>query len=691
MKQYSPENMRNVALLSHNSAGKTTLAEAMLYASGTTTRLGKIEAGNTVSDFDPDEIKRHISINLSLLPYEWHDTKVNILDTPGYLDFVGEVKASVRVSESSVILASAASGLEVGTELNWNYSQEVGQSRLIFINKMDRENANFFKTVEQFQARFGNHCLPIQIPIGANTSFSGVVDIVYMKAYSDFPSKEIPFPTELSEQAKILQNKLMETIAESDDTLMEKYLGGEELTSDEMSLGLKKAVSEGKIFPIMAGSALSGIGVMQLMEAIINYLPSPLQRKIAVAADSSVKDVVVASSSSPAALVFKTTADPYVGKLTYFRVYSGTIESNSQVFNVNQNAVERIGQLFLVQGKTHNPVAKIEAGDIGGVAKLNVTVTGDTLGAQSQPVKLESLLFPKPVYSVAVYPKTKADLDKMGAALTRLAEEDLTLHIRRDTDTNETILSGMGDTQMAVAGEKMQSKFGVGVDLVTPKVPYRESITAPSHAEYKHKKQTGGHGQYGHVVMNFEPLPQGAANEFENKVVGGTVPKNYVPAVEKGIQEGLKEGALAGYPVVGIKCILVDGSYHPVDSSEICFKIAGAGALKQGMLEGRPVLLEPIVNLKITVPNDFTGDILSDLNTKRAQVMGMNPEGGINVIDAEAPMAEVLRYATDLKSITQGRGTYSMEFAYYKEVPANITQKVIADRQAEKAKEEASK
>lgn len=687
MKQFSAEHLRNVVLLSHSGAGKTTLSEAILFATGTVNRLGKIEAGNTTSDYDPDEIKHRISINLSLLPFEWHDSKINLIDTPGYLDFVGEVKAAIRVSEGAIVLASAASGLEVGTELTWNYSQEAGLSRIVFINKMDRENANFNKTVEQFQSRFGSKCIPLQMPIGMHTSFKGIIDLISMKAYSGSPSQEAAVPAELVEPAKALQSKMIEAVAETDDTLMEKYLGGEELTSDEIIQGLQQAVCAGKIVPILAGSGLQGISITQLLEAIERYLPSPTQRQIAVAEDSSVKDLQPNVTSPPAALVFKTTADPYVGKLTYFRVYSGRLESNSHMWNINQNADERIGQLFMVRGKTQEPVARVEAGDIGGVAKLNITVTGDTLGTQAKPAKLAPLTFPKPIYSVAVHPKTKADLDKMGSALTRLAEEDLTLHVRRDPDTAETILSGMGDTQMAVAGEKMQRKFGVGVELTPPKVPYRESITIASRAEYKHKKQTGGHGQYGHVVMEFEPLPRGSANVFENKVVGGTVPKNYIPAVEKGVLEGLKEGALAGYPVVGLKAIVVDGSYHPVDSSEICFKIAGAGALKQGMLEGKPILLEPIVSMKITVPNDFTGDILSDLNTKRAHVMGMNPEGGINVIDAEAPMAEVLRYATDLKSITQGRGTYTMEISHYKEVPAHITQKIIADRQAEKEQE----
>ncbi|RJO62488.1 MAG: elongation factor G [Dehalococcoidia bacterium] len=687
MKQYSPDHIRNVVLLSHSGAGKTTLSEALLFAAGTINRLGKIEAGNTTSDYDPDEIKHRISINLSLLPFEWHESKVNLLDTPGYLDFVGEVKAAIRVSEGALILASAASGLEVGTELAWNYSQEAGQSQIIFINKMDRENANFNKTVEQSQSRFGSKCIPLQMPIGAHTGFKGIIDLISMKAYAGNPPQEAAVPAELVEQAKALQSKMIEAVAETDDALMEKYLGGEELSAAEIIKGLQQAVSAGKIVPILTGSGLQGIGVTQLLDAIERYLPSPLQRKIAVAEDSSVKDLQPDVTGMPAALVFKTTADPYVGKLTYFRVYSGTIESNSHIWNVNQNADERIGQLFMVRGKTQESMAKVEAGDIGGVAKLNITLTGDTLGTQAKPAKLAPLTFPKPIYSVAVHPKTKADLDKMGSALARLAEEDLTLHIRRDHDTAETILSGMGDTQLAVAGEKMQRKFGVGVELTPPKVPYRESITQAARSEFRHKKQSGGHGQFGHVVLELEPLPRGSANVFENKVVGGAVPKNYIPAVEKGVLEASKEGSLAGFPVVGLKAIIVDGSFHPVDSSEMCFKIAGAGALKQGMQDAKPILLEPMVSMKITVPNDFTGDILSDLNTKRAHVMGMNPEGGINVIDAEAPMAEVLRYATDLKSITQGRGTYTMEFKQYKEVPAHITQKIIADRQAEKEQE----
>ncbi len=682
MKQYPTDQIRNIVLLSHGGAGKTSLAEAILFTAGVINRLGKVEAGSTASDYDPDEIKRHISLNLSLVPYPWLENKINLLDVPGYPDFIGEVKSAIRVCEGAVILASAASGVEVGTEQTWQYSQRAGLSQLIFINKMDRENANFSRVVDQFQAKYGKKCLPLQIPVGAHTEFKGVIDLFNMKAYTGAPQQESEIPEALREEAVARRSQMIETIAEMDDALMEKYLGGGELTNDELLVGLKKAVSDGLIVPVLTGSTLLNIGIEKLMDAICHYMPSPLQRAIAVAEDSPTRSQDIGEAFS--ALVFKTSADPYVGKLTLFRVYSGAIDSNSQVWNINQSSQERVGQLFTIHGKQQEPVAKITAGDIGAVAKLSVTTTGDTLTSQEKPIKLSPILFPKPVYSVAVHPKTKADLDKMGGALTRLTEEDPTLLVRRDPETAETILAGMGDTQLDVAAEKIQRKFGVGVELKPPRVPYRETITHPVKSEFKHKKQTGGHGQYGHVLLELVPLSRGSENIFENKVVGGTIPKNYIPAVEKGVIEGYKEGILAGYPVVDLKVVVYDGSYHPVDSSEICFKIAASQALKKGLTDGNPILLEPIMKLQIVVPNEFTGDILSDLNTKRARVHGMNPEGDYNTIEAEVSMGEITRYAIDLKSITQGRGTFTMEFSHYEEVPAFNTQKIVAERQAEK-------
>jgi len=686
MKQYGLENIRNLCLLSHCGAGKTSLSEVILFASGAITRLGKADAGTTTSDYDPDEVKRNISINLTMLPCQWKDTKINLIDTPGYSDFVGEVKAAIRVSEGAVIVICAASGVEVGSEQVWAYSQEANLPRLIFVNKMDRENADFYRTVDEIQSKFGAKCVPVQLPIGAQSDFQGVVDLLTMKSYTGSPAKEAEIPSSLQTQVDSFREKLVEAVAEIDDRLLEKYLEGEELSLEELSDGLQQGTRSGKIVPILVGSALQNIGVISLLDAVYNYLPTPKERDVVVVSGSGEKETIAPSQdTSLAALVFKTSADPYVGKLTYFRVYTGVIDSNSQVWNATQGEAERIGQLFILRGKTQEPIPQVGAGDIGAVAKLGVTSTGDTLSSQDKPLKVAPVLFPEPIFSQAVHPKTKTDVDKLGTALSRLTEEDLTLQVRKEADTGETILSGLGDTQIGVAAEKMLRKFGVGVKLETPKVPYKETITTSAKAEYKHKKQTGGHGQYGHVCLELEPLPRGSGREFVNKVVGGRIPKNYIPAVEKGVNEAVMQGVLAGYPVVDIKTIVYDGSFHPVDSSDICFKIAGAGALKKGLSEGQPILLEPIMNITVTVPEDFTGDIISDLNTKRAKVLGMNPADGVNVIEAQVPRAEILRYAIDLKSITQGRASYTVTFSHYEETPPQVTQKIIAQKQAEKA------
>ena len=683
MAEYELKNICNLALLSHNSAGKTSLAEAILFNAKVINRLGKVDDGSSTSDYDPAEQKRNISISLSILPYEWQKKKINLIDTPGYPDFVGEVKSGIRVSEGVIVVVCAASGVEVGTEQVWGYAEEASLPRMIVINKMERENASFSRTVNEIQSKFGRQCVPIQVPIGAANGFQGIVDLLTMKGYTGTAATESEIPDSLQGEVESFREKLVEAIAEVDDTLIEKYLGGEELSQQEMVAGLRQGVVTGKVIPILATSATKDIGVGLLMNAISDYMPSPAEREIALADGSTMEP---AEDGPLAALVFKTSADPYVGKLTYFRVYSGVFTSNSHVWNTTQDESERIGQLFILRGKNQEPTAQITSGDIGAVAKLNVTATGDTLGTQDKPLKVAFASFPAPVFSEAVYPKTKTDLDKLGASLSKLVEEDPTLQVRRDTTTNETIMSGLGDTQLEVAAEKMERKFGVSVNLETPKVPYKETITTSTKAEYKHKKQTGGHGQYGHVLIALEPLPRGAGREFGSKVVGGTIPKNYIPAVEKGFNEGVGEGVLAQYPVDDIKVTVYDGSYHPVDSSEICFKIAGAGAMKKGLADGQPVLLEPIMDMKIKAPEEYTGDIIGDLNTKRAQVHGMNPENGMNTIDAQAPLAEVLRYSIALKSITQGKGTFTMEFSHYQEAPSAVTQKVIAAKQAEKEK-----
>jgi elongation factor G len=686
MPKQGMENIRNVVLLSHSGDGKTTAAEAMLFAAGAIKRLGKTEDGTTTSDYDENEVKRQISINLSILPCQWQDIKINLLDTPGYADFVGEVKAGMRVAEGAVIMVCATSGVEVGTEISWGYCEQDSLPRLIFINKMDRENADFNKTVGQIQAKFGPRCLPAQLPIGAQDKFEGIVDLLNMKAYTGTEGKEAEIPEALKSQAESYREKLIEAAAEADDKLIEKYLEGGELTQEELSNGLRQAVVGGKVVPIFSGSALKNIGFKLFLDAICGYLPSPQEGKVVILSDST-KSTVEPSADGPlAALVFKTSADPYVGKLTYLRVYNGTISSNSQVWNATRKGTERIGQLFMLRGKNQEPVAQLGAGDIGAVAKLALTGTGDSLTSQDKPLLIAPAEFPEPAFSLGVHPKTKTDVDKLGAALTRLVEEDPTLHVRRDTDTAETVISGIGETHLEVAAEKMLRKFGVAVTLETPRVPYKETITAGAKAEYKHKKQTGGHGQYGHVLLELEPLPRGSGTEFADKIVGGAIPRNYIPAVEKGVNEAIKEGVVAHYPVTDLRATVYDGSFHPVDSSEICFKIAGAGALRKGMTEGQPILLEPIMNITITVPEEFTGDIIGDLNTKRARVQGMNPGGGINVIEAQVPLAEILRYAIDLKSITQGRGSYKVEFSHYEEVPAHVAQKIVAERQAEKEK-----
>ena len=685
MQQYGLENIRNVALLSHSGAGKTSASEVMLFAAGAIKRLGKVGDGSTTSDYDPDELKRQISISLSLLPCEWKGVKLNIIDTPGYSDFVGEVRAAMRVSEGAVIMICAASGVEVGTEQVWGYCDKAELPRLIFINKMDRENADFNKTVGQIQDRFGAKCLPLQLPIGAQNSFEGIVNLLTMKAYSGTDAKEAEVPAALQSQASSFREKLIEAIAEFDDKLIEKYLEGKELSQEEVGGGLRQAIAAGKMVPILTGSALKNIGIAMLMDAIHDYLPSAKEGKVVTLSDSKEQTSEPSADSPLAALVFKTTADPYVGKLTYFRVYNGAMTSNSQVWNANRKSAERIGQLFMVRGKNQEPVAQIGAGDMGAVAKLTATNTGDTLCTQAKPLKIAPIEFPEPVFSLAVHPKTKADLDKLGAALTRMVEEDLTIEVHRVADTNETIMSGIGESQLEVAADRMQRKFGVGVKLQVPKVPYKETITVGAKAEYKHKKQTGGHGQYGHVLLELEPLPRGSGHEFADKIVGGAIPRNYVPAVEKGVNEAIQEGVLARYPVIDIRATVYDGSFHPVDSSEICFKIAGAGAFKKGLAEGQPILLEPIMNIEVTVPEDYTGDIIGDMNTKRARVQGMNPGGGFNVIEAQVPQAEILRYSIDLKSITQGRGSYKSSFSHYEEVPAHVTEKIIAARQAEKS------
>ena len=674
--------IRNVVFISHQGAGKTSLAEYMLFASGAIQRLGSVEDGTTTSDYDPLEVERHMGINLSLLSFEWKETKLNVIDTPGYADFVGEVRSGLRVTEGAIVVICAASGVEVGTEQMWADAEKATLPRLIFINKMDRDNADFFSTVEGIKAKLSPRCVPLQLPIGSQSEFQGIVDLVTMRAYIGNTSEEAEIPSALQEQAETSRDRLVEAAVEIDDGLIGKYLEGEAISNEEILAAIKKSTVAGKLVPVFVGSVLQGIGIQQLLNGICCYLPSPEDRDAFVAknvATGNPEEIKPVAESPLSSLVFKTSADPYVGKLSYFRVYSGVISSNSQVWNANRNSMERVGQLFTVLGKNQQLLPQVAAGDIGVVARLSVTTTGDTLCAREHSVIFEGIDFPHANFSMAIQPQTKTDLDKMSTALPRICEEDPSLQTRREPDTSDFIISGIGDSHLEIVREKMRRKFGVAVRLDLPRIPYKETITVSTKAEHKHRKQSGGHGQYGHVLLELEPLPRASGFEFAEKIFGGAIPRNYIPSVEKGVNEARQEGVLAGYPVVDVKVKLYDGSFHSVDSSDIAFKIAAAQALKKGLSQGQPVLLEPMMKLKITAPQAYTGDIMSDLNTKRGRVLGMNPSGGINVIDAQAPYSELVRYAIDLRSMTQGRGDFVMEFDHYEEVPAHLSQKVIDD------------
>jgi elongation factor G len=683
MQNYCPEGIRNVILLSHSGAGKTSLCEAMLFTAGAISRKGTVDEGTTTSDYEPDEVKHHMSINLSLLPCQWKGTKINLIDTPGYADFVGEVKAGIRVAEGGIVVVCASSGVEVGTELVWEYAAEEGIPSLVFINKMDRENANFYRTLEQLQHQLGERCLPIQLPIGSSTDFQGIVDLITMKAYSGAQQQEGEMPSSEEGEAQSFREKLVEAVAEINDELMFKYLDGRGISTEEIRCVLQEGVKRGKIVPILTGTALQSVAISHLLDAICCYLPSPKEAGEVVATNPITQETEAIDpngDSSFTARVFKTTTDPYVGKVSYFRVHSGSIYSNSQVWNATKGQAERVGQLFTLRGKTQQAVPQLIAGDIGATAKLAVTGTGDTLSSREHPLILTPIEFPRPIFSVALHPKTKADVDKLGAILPKLMEEEPTLQVHKEPDTGETILSAMGDSQVEVVTERMQHKFGVEVKVEPPKVPYKETISIPVKVEYKHKKQTGGHGQYGHVFLELEPLPRGSGFEFIGKIVGGAISKKYIPAVEKGVVEALQEGVVARYPVVDLRVTLYDGSEHAVDSSDISFKIAGAHAGKKGLSLGQPILLEPIMHLFVAVPGDLTGDTINDLNTKRARVLGVRPQDGIQVIEAQVPLAEILHYTIDLRSIAQGRGNYTTEFDHYEEVPSYLAQKIIEQR-----------
>ncbi|HPZ43818.1 MAG TPA: elongation factor G [Bacillota bacterium] len=665
MKNYKTEQIRNLGVVAHGGAGKTSLVEAMIYNTGVLSRLGRVEDGTTVSDYHPEEIARQVTIHTSLVPCEWNGVKINLLDTPGFSDFIGEVKGALRVSDAAMFVVSAVDGVEVQHEVIWEIADEYNLPRIVFVNKMDRENANFSRVLDDLKAKFNANFVPVQIPIGSFNTFTGVVDVINEKAYTgEGKGKEAEIPAELADDLAVYREQLIEAAAEGDDDLTMKYLEGEELTPEEIKDGLKKTIAMGKVVLVLAGSATKNTGVAQLTDVVADYLPAPKE-----------------DNGPLAALVFKTIADPYVGKMNFLRVFSGTLKSDTVVYNSKKEKTEKVGNVLYVRGKTSVQTDVVPCGDLAVVVKLQDTSTGDTLCDKDKPVVLEGIDFPTPTLTVAIAPKSKNDEDKLGDAVNKVLEEDPTLRVEKNTETKQTLLTGMGELHLNIMLEKLKRKYGVDVVMTDPKVPYRETIRAKVEVEGKHKKQSGGRGQYGHVWIRFEPTDEDFV--FAEEIFGGAVPKQYFPAVEKGLREAMAEGVLAGYPTTGVKATLYDGSYHTVDSSELAFKIAASLAFKKGAMQAKPVLLEPIMNVEVTVPDNFMGDIISDFNTKRGRVLGTEPMGKRTVIKALVPLAEMYRYAIDLKSMTQGRGSFKMEFSSYEEVPARLAEEIIKKAKAE--------
>jgi len=682
MKDYTMEKLRNVCLMSHGGAGKTTLAEAMLFNTGVLDRFGRVNDGTTTTDYDAEEIKRKISISTAIAPCEWKDCKINIIDTPGYFDFVGEVKQGIRVSDGAIILVPAKGGVAVGTEKSWAYAKEQGIPKMFFVNKMDEENANFFEVLDQLVNTFGKSVIALQLPIIDGDKYTGFVDVVGMTAKKFDKDKlvDTAIPAGLNDKVAKIREALNEAIAETNEELMEKFFGGEEFTAEELHKGLTLGIADGSIVPVFCGAALQNLGIQTLMDMIIEYMPSPAGKPVIKALKAGTEteiELKASADESVSALVFKTIADPFVGKISIFRVYSGTFKSDTTVYNSTAEKNEKTAQVFMLRGKKQLPVDKLIAGDIGAVAKLQYTNTNDTLCDQAKPVELYKIEYPEPALSLAVEPKAKGDEEKISSGLTRLQDEDPTFKVSINTETHQTLISGVGEQHLDVIVSKLKAKFGVSVNLVDPKVPYRETIKKKVKVEGKHKKQSGGHGQYGHVWVEFE---HGDVEDlvFEEKIFGGSVPKQYHPAVEKGLREAIPHGILAGYPVVNLKATLVDGSYHDVDSSEMAFKIAARLAYKKGLPLANPVLLEPISRVEVYIPDNYMGDIIGDLNKRRGRILGMNPQnGGLQQVVADVPSSEMFKYANDLRSMTQGRGSFRQYFDRYEEAPAMVAQKII--------------
>ena len=688
MDTYGADRIRNVGFLGHMGAGKTTLAEAMLFRSSATSRMGRVEDGSTVSDYEPEEVKRGGSINLAVVPVEWQDHKLNILDTPGYADFVGEVVEAVHVVDSAVIFVEAVSGVQVGTEQVWQLCDDQGLPRVVVVSRLDRDNASFRQAVEQLREMYGTKVAAAQLPIGEEGNFRGVVDLISGQALffgDDGEVAEGEVPPELQDDVEMFAEQLTETVAETDDDLVLKYLEGEGLTPEEVREGVKQGISSQQVIPVFVCAATGDKGVRQLLDALVALLPAAAETSITGTDTGTGKasQLTTTADGPLAARVFKTLADPFVGRLSYFRVYSGTFRSDAQVWNAGKEESERVGQVLMVRGKDQEPVSQVAAGDIGAVAKLAETATGDTISQREQPRLLPAISFPEPVYSVAVVPEAKSDLDRMSSAVARLQEEDLTLRVTRSVETAQTLLSGMGDSHIDLSLERIRRKFGASLKTEPVRVPYSETIMATASAEGRHVKQSGGHGQYGVCTIEVSPRSRGEGYEFVDNIVGGVISQGLRPAVDKGVREAMERGVLAGYPIVDVQVRLYDGKEHSVDSSEIAFRLAGLQAFQAAVRQAGLVLLEPIVQLEVQVPEANAGDIIADLNQKRARIQGMDTEGGhTTVITADGPQAEFVRYATDLRSITGGRASFKVEFSHYEEVPTHVTQQVVAAARA---------
>lgn len=681
MKTYKTDQIRNVALIGHSGSGKTTLTEAALLSAGVTNRQGRVDDGNTISDFGKEEIARKVSIGTTAIPIEWNGKKINIMDTPGYFDFVGETYGALRASEGAVLVVDASSGIEVGTEKAWKLLEKHKRPRFIFVNKMDKENVNFEKLMEELRNEFGDKIYSFALPIGVADDFKGFVNVRDEVAYKyvDGKREEIPLRDNEKQEIEDIRESLMEKVAETDDELMMKYFDGEPFTTEEIARGLRKSVANGDLVPVFIGSAEKNIGIDYLLSVVERYIPSPSDIAVTKGTKDGEEIERKMDISEPfSAIVFKTIVDPFVGKLSLFKVLSGKLTKDMDIYNPNKDKTEKLGGLFVLRGKNQIEANEIVAGDIGATSKLQYTQTGDSICDKNNHTQYDPLSYPQPTLFLAVEPKAKGDEEKIGTSLQRLTEEDPTFVLERNSETKQLLIGGQGNMQLAVITDKLKNTFDVDIVLLNPKIAYRETIKGTSSVQGKHKKQSGGAGQYGDVHIRFEPTTEDFV--FEEEVFGGAVPRNFFPAVEKGLRESLDHGILAGYPVVNVKAVLFDGSYHPVDSNEMAFKIAASLAFKKGMEAAKPILLEPIVKVEVNIPEDYMGDIMGDMNKRRGRILGMEPqEDGSQLVIAEAPHAEMFEYAIDLRSMTQARGDFTMEFIRYEEVPANIVEKIIEE------------